>query len=207
MLNNQLVDALPEEIASRAAAEILAPVARAAAERNCRLGFYNHGGWWGEPDNQIRVLKALRKMGFDNVGLVYNFHHGHEHVTKFSELARRMQPYLLTVNINGMRDGGPQILPVGKGSHEAAMLRDLERRRLQWTNRHIAPSRWSRRGNRPERELARHRAVALDSLGPTEYQLRNIVEGTEGFTTENTECTEKAKSSTVERQRWTCLLF
>ena len=125
MLNNQLVDALPEESRVARAAEILAPVAHAAAERNCRLGFYNHGGWWGEPDNQIRVLKALREMGFDNIGLVYNFHHGHEHVTKFSELARRMQPYLLTVNINGMRDGGPQILPVGKGSHEAAMLRDL----------------------------------------------------------------------------------
>jgi hypothetical protein len=125
MLNNQLVDALPEGVRVARAAEILAPVAHAAAKRNCRLGFYNHGGWWGEPDNQIRVLKALRKMGFENVGLVYNFHHGHEHVTKFSELARRMQPYLLTVNINGMRDGGPQILPVGKGSHEAAMLREL----------------------------------------------------------------------------------
>jgi sugar phosphate isomerase/epimerase len=36
-----------------------------------------------------------------------------------------MQPYLLTVNFNGMRDGGPHILPVGDGSHERAMLRDL----------------------------------------------------------------------------------
>jgi hypothetical protein len=36
-----------------------------------------------------------------------------------------MQPYLLTVNINGMREGGPQILQVGQGDHEASMLREL----------------------------------------------------------------------------------
>ena len=36
-----------------------------------------------------------------------------------------MQPYLLTVNINGMREDGPQILQVGRGTHEAAMLREL----------------------------------------------------------------------------------
>jgi hypothetical protein len=125
MLNNTLVDDLPEEARPRRAAEILAPVARAAAERNCHLGFYNHGGWWGEPDNQIRVLKALSSSGIDNIGLVYNFHHGHAHVHNFAELAHRMRPYLLTVNINGMRNGGPQILPVGEGNHEEAMLRDL----------------------------------------------------------------------------------
>jgi hypothetical protein len=125
MLNNALVDGMPDEKRVQLSAEILAPVARAAAQRNCRLGFYNHGGWWGEPDNQIRVLNKLHSMGIANVGLVYNFHHGHTHVSNFSEIARRMQPYLLTININGMRDGGPHILPVGDGSHERAMLRDL----------------------------------------------------------------------------------
>jgi len=125
MLNNGLVDGLPEEERAQRAAEILAPVARAAAERNCRIGFYNHGGWWGEPEHQIRVLEFLRSSGIENVGIVYNFHHGHAHVANFAELARRMQPYLLTVNINGMRDGGDKILPVGKDGHEAAMLSEL----------------------------------------------------------------------------------
>jgi hypothetical protein len=125
MLNNALVERLPDAERVQRAVEILEPVARAAAQRNCRLGFYNHGGWWGEPDNQIRVLNILRSKGIDNVGLVYNFHHGQAHVAKFPELARRMRPYLLTVNINGMRERGPQILPVGEGDHETAMLRAL----------------------------------------------------------------------------------
>jgi hypothetical protein len=125
MLNNALVENLPEDERAQRAAKILEPVARAAAERNCRIGFYNHGGWWGEPDNQIRVLKILQTLNLENVGLVYNFHHGHSHVADFPQLARRMRPYLLTVNINGMREGGPQILPVGLGEHEASMLREL----------------------------------------------------------------------------------
>ena len=125
MLSNALLEGLPEDQRAQRAAEILAPVARAAAQQHCRIGFYNHGGWWGEPDNQIRVLKILQAQDLENVGLVYNFHHGHSHVADFAQLARRMQPHLLTVNINGMRDGGPQILQVGGGEHEASMLHEL----------------------------------------------------------------------------------
>jgi hypothetical protein len=125
MLNNSLVEDLAEQDRAQRAAEILAPVARAAARLNCRIGFYNHGGWWGEPESQIRVLEILNSMGLKNIGLVYNFHHGHAHVANFAQLARRMQPYLITANINGMRDGGPQILPVGRGTHERAMLLEL----------------------------------------------------------------------------------
>jgi sugar phosphate isomerase/epimerase len=122
MLNNALVEGVAETDRAQRAADILAPVARAAKERGCKLGFYNHGGWWGQPDNQIRVLELLCEQGLKNTGLVYNFHHGHEHVTNFAPLARRMTPYLLTVNINGMRDGGPHILALGQGDHERAML-------------------------------------------------------------------------------------
>jgi sugar phosphate isomerase/epimerase len=125
MLNNALVDGVAEAERAQRAAEILAPVARAAKERSCKLGFYNHGGWWGQPDNQIQVAEVLRERGHANIGLVYNFHHGHEHVANFTQLARRMAPYLLTVNINGMRDAGPQILAVGQGDHERAMLAEL----------------------------------------------------------------------------------
>jgi sugar phosphate isomerase/epimerase len=122
MLNNALVEGVAETDRAQRAADILGPVARAAHERGCKLGLYNHGGWWGQPENQIRVVEFLRERGLKNTGLVYNFHHGHEHVTNFAQLARRMTPYLLTVNINGMRDGGPHILAVGQGDHERAML-------------------------------------------------------------------------------------
>ena len=91
-----------------------------ARKIGCKVALYNHGGWFGEPDNQIAVIKAAKRR---NVGIVYNFHHGHDHLDSFASLFARMRPYLLALNINGMRKGGPKILPVGQGDRERGMLR------------------------------------------------------------------------------------
>ncbi|MEX2169381.1 MAG: DUF6797 domain-containing protein [Pirellulales bacterium] len=126
MLGENLLDPLPEADRAQRAADILAPVLKAAAERNCRIGLYNHGGWFGEPDNQIRIIEALRAMKLENVGIVYNFHHGHEHAAAFPELAKRMTPHLMSVNVSGIRAEGPKILPFGSGDQELKMLQALE---------------------------------------------------------------------------------
>ena len=125
MLDNGLLDALPAEERPAQAAKILTPAARAAAEQGCQLGLYNHGGWFGEPDNQIAIIEELRREGVDNVGIVYNFHHGHDHVADFAALAQRMTPYLLTVNVNGMRTGGPKIVSWGGGDDDGATERRM----------------------------------------------------------------------------------
>src|SRR6266581_545111 len=71
-------------IASTVAA--IRPVAIEAAKLNCQVALYNHGGWFGEPENQIAIIESLREKGITNVGMVYNLHHGHEHLGRFSEL-------------------------------------------------------------------------------------------------------------------------
>jgi sugar phosphate isomerase/epimerase len=102
-------------------------IAEAAAKIGCTVALYNHGGWFGEPTNQIAIIKELRVAGATNVGIVYNFHHGHDHIARFPELFRAMQPYLACVNINGMVRGGERvgkkILNVGEGDQELAMLK------------------------------------------------------------------------------------
>jgi len=102
----------------------LRPIAEAAQDAGCKVGLYNHGGWFGEPENQVAIIKALN---LPNAGMVYNFHHGHAHAGRFAELFKLMQPHLLAVNINGMaRDGdkkGKKILPVGSGDDDVAMLK------------------------------------------------------------------------------------
>lgn len=103
-----------------AAARAVGWAADEAARIGCQVGLYNHGGWFGEPDNQLAILEAVGKP---DVGLVYNFHHGHAHVARFPELFRRMLPHLLTLNINGMRGSEFEILGVGKGDRELEMLR------------------------------------------------------------------------------------
>ena len=86
------------------------------------LALYNHGGWFGEPENQIRVIENLPEY---KIGLIYNFHYGHGHIDKFTEIVSIMQPYLYTVNLNGMKKDGPMILPLGSGDHEKEMMKTL----------------------------------------------------------------------------------
>lgn len=107
-----------------AVARAVGYLAREAAKFGASVGIYNHGGWTGEPENQIEVI---RKLGLKNVGIVYNFHHGREHMARFPEMFVRMKPYLYCVNLNGMKEGGPMILPIGEGDRESEMLRVIRR--------------------------------------------------------------------------------
>ncbi len=105
-------------------ARALRPVAEEAARLGCSVALYNHGGWFGEPENQLAILDALR---LPNVGLVYNLHHGHDHLERFPELLRKMKPHLLALNLNGMVKGGDRvgkkILPLGQGDEDLRVLK------------------------------------------------------------------------------------
>lgn len=112
-----------------AAAEAILPLVEATRELGLDLGLYNHGGWAGEPGTMVAVCEYLRaEHDADHVGIVYNFHHGHEHIVDFPTLLEAMRPYLLCLNLNGMNDGArPKILPIGDGRHEAAMIETVLR--------------------------------------------------------------------------------
>ncbi len=120
-----------EEQRVRVEAEVtrLKPIAQEAAKIGCTVALYNHGGWFGEPQNQIEIIERLKKDRVLNVGIVYNLHHGHDHVERFGALLRQMKPYLLAFNLNGMtRSGdkvGKKILPLGQGDLDAGLLRAL----------------------------------------------------------------------------------
>ena len=104
--------------------QALLPYVEDAKRLACTFALYNHGGWSGEPENMIAMVKWLRRhAGTENVGIVYNFHHGHEHLAKFPEAFQQMLPYLTCVNLNGMTVGGPKILPLGQGNEDLRMLK------------------------------------------------------------------------------------
>ena len=111
-----------------AAARQLLPLVERTKAMGCKLGLYNHGGWPGEPENMVAVCKWLRKNNSANhVGIVYNMHHGHGHITRFPEVLKLMKPYLICLNLNGMNDGAnPKILPIGDGKHEGEMLKAIK---------------------------------------------------------------------------------
>ena len=105
----------------------LRPLAEEAAKIGCSLALYNHGGWFGEPENQIAIIERLKERGFANVGMVYNLHHGHDHLDRFPALLAKTTPYLMALNLNGMDPGGDRhgrkILPLGQGSRDLELLR------------------------------------------------------------------------------------
>ena len=116
-----------------ACAKALLPLVKRTGQLGCKLGLYNHGGWAGEPDNLVAVTQWLREHAHaDHVGIVYNFHHAHEHIHDFAAVLAKMQPYLLCLNLNGMNPGAnPKILPIGQGQHEREMIKAVIASRYQ----------------------------------------------------------------------------
>ncbi|HLN33103.1 MAG TPA: DUF6797 domain-containing protein [Gemmataceae bacterium] len=106
-----------------AAVRTIRPIAEEAGKLGCQVGLYNHGDWFGEPENQLAIIERLQ---MPNVGVVYNLHHGHAHLDRFPELLRKMLPHLYALNLNGMVAGGDstgrQILPLGQGDRDLQIL-------------------------------------------------------------------------------------
>ena len=108
----------PEKVAKVARAVTF--LADQAGKIGCKVGLYNHGGWFGEPENELAILQ---KVGRKNVGMIYNFHHGREQMDRFPEFFPKILPHLLAVNLNGMRKDAPMILTLGEGDRELGMLK------------------------------------------------------------------------------------
>jgi sugar phosphate isomerase/epimerase len=111
----------------KAVAAQVTTLAKLAAKDGHKVGIYNHGGWTGEPENMAAVVKAC---GEPNVGIVYNLHHGHDHVAKMAKFADHltaMKPHLYCLNLSGMKaDGeknGQKILCIGEGDDDAKLLK------------------------------------------------------------------------------------
>jgi putative heme-binding domain-containing protein len=128
-LGQDRVTGAEQERRVSAAAVKLRPLAEEAAKIGCSLALYNHGGWFGEPENQIAIIERLQTDDINNVGIVYNLHHGHEHLDRFKTLLGKMLPYLRTICLNGMDVHGDRhgrkILPLGQGALDLELMRTI----------------------------------------------------------------------------------
>lgn len=105
----------------KTAAITVAYVAKKLADVGCSLGLYNHGGWFGEPENQLAIIEYLKMQ---NIGIVYNFSHAETQIHRFPEYFPEMLPYLYAINLTGLKGGNPaEVVPVGQGNIEEKMMR------------------------------------------------------------------------------------
>jgi len=117
--NENYFNSLSQEESVQKGIKILRYLNDRAKDSGSRIALYNHGGWFGEPENQVEMIKHLPE---GEIGIIYNFHHGHEQIDRFPELLKIMKPFLWAVNLNGMKKEGPKIITIGKGIEEKRMI-------------------------------------------------------------------------------------
>lgn len=120
--SNNFFEGLKQEESIDLSIEMIKFIKLKADEIGCKLALYNHHGWFGSPHNQVEIIENLN---LDSITMVYNFHHAHEYVDEFPEIAKKIKPYLSYVNLNGVKKSGPQILTLGEGDYEFEMIKTL----------------------------------------------------------------------------------
>jgi hypothetical protein len=118
-ISKNYFEGLNHEQSLKKAADMVSFISNKSNSIGADVALYNHNGWFGEPSNQVEIIKSLPQY---NLTIVYNFHHGHQHIDTFTDIVKTMKPYLSVVNLNGMREGGPKILDIGAGDHEKDMV-------------------------------------------------------------------------------------
>ena len=121
LADDPLLNGMTQEEKVAYSAEPIAYVAREAARVGCTVGLYNHGGWFGEPENQLAIIAYLKMK---NIGIVYNFHHAETQINRFPEFFPEILPHLLSLNLSGLINGSPgRVVPIGEGDSELEMMR------------------------------------------------------------------------------------
>ena len=110
-------------------AERIAALHKLAEPYGCRIGLYNHNGWFGVMDHQLAILERLRGRGVTDVGIVYNFSHArdahHDDTVDFPSLWKKIKPHVIAVNVTGMRMEGQIVYP-SQGDSELEMMRTIQ---------------------------------------------------------------------------------
>lgn len=118
------IDEMSQEERIQAHARPIRYIAEKAAAIGCKVGLYNHGGWYGEPENQLAIIDFLK---MDNLGIVYNFHHAKEQIERFPAFFPKIQPYLLSLNLAGLKKmasgESANVVPIGEGDAEQHMIK------------------------------------------------------------------------------------
>lgn len=96
-------------------------IAERAQKIGCKVALYNHGGWFGEPENQLAIINQLN---LSNLGIVYNFHHARLHHERFADFFPKIKPHLYALNIAGLKRGvTDRFYRTGQGDVETEMIK------------------------------------------------------------------------------------
>jgi sugar phosphate isomerase/epimerase len=110
------------------AANAVRYIAEKAAQIGCSVGLYNHGGWFGEPENELAILDRLKMR---NVGIVYNFNHAEQQIERFPEFFPKVEPHLIALNLSGLDKKRRKVVAIGAGDSELEMINIIYKSRYR----------------------------------------------------------------------------
>lgn len=104
-----------------------------AAPYGSKIELYSHNGWFGLTGNLVAVIEHLKELGVTDVGIVYNFltarDERHDDTGAFPIVWKKIKPYVVAVNITGMRPDGDIIKGIiypSQGNSELEMMRTIQ---------------------------------------------------------------------------------
>ena len=118
-IDAEFFEGLTQRQSLKKALDMISFLSKKAQKVNCKIALYNHGGWFGESENQLEIIKHLPNH---DIGIIYNFHHAHKQLDKYQSIIKQIHPFLWCVTLNGMKKGGPKIIPIGEGNLEKEMI-------------------------------------------------------------------------------------
>jgi len=83
---------LSEEESLEQCLKMLEYLSYRAKKIGCKIALYNHGGWFGKPENQLKIVNALPKQ---KMGIILNFHHAHNNLENYTQNIKRLIPYFI----------------------------------------------------------------------------------------------------------------
>ncbi|MEP6594850.1 MAG: TIM barrel protein [Ginsengibacter sp.] len=116
-------EGMPDEQKIKKGVKTIQYIHQRASALGCKIALYNHEDWFGEPENEVKIIEA---SGLKKVHIVYNFHHGHNQMDDFDNILKVTKPYLTTVNLNGMKGTEFKIRTIGEGDRELELLKKLK---------------------------------------------------------------------------------
>ena len=101
-IDAEFFEGLSESQSLKKAQDMISCLSEKAQKVNCKIALYNHGGWFGDPKNQLEIMKRLPQY---DIGIIYHFRHKHAHpqLENYGSIIKQILLFLWCDTLNGIK--------------------------------------------------------------------------------------------------------
>ena len=101
-IDAEFFEGLTQSQSLKKAQDMISYLSEKAQKVNCKIALYNHGGWFGDPKNQLEIMKRLPQY---DIGIIYHFRHKHAHpqLENYGSIIKQILLFLWCDTLNGIK--------------------------------------------------------------------------------------------------------